>query len=299
MASLHEINDRIKSINDIMKITNAMYLISSSKVRKARKNLNDTYPFFDKSLETMSEILSNAGELNYRAFDKRSEIPDEDRKKAYIVMTGDKGLCGAYNHNIIKETEKMIASPGRDIIYVMGTIGRLYFQRRAKADEKVDLAEDFMYSYDNPHIFTARDIAEDMCERFYNKEIDELYIIYTRMTSFVDMEPGIIKCLPLDKSAFRDEAKESSKEIFADANFVPSAEVVMDRLVPTFLKGIIYCTMVEAFCAEQQARMSAMDNATTNSKDMLADLSLMYNRARQAAITQEITEVVSGAQLQS
>ena len=140
MGNMREIRDRIKSINDIMKITNAMYLISSSKLKKAKKDLAATQPYFNKLLYAMRSILSRAPEdIDMRYFDRREEIKPEDRKVGYIVITADKGMCGSYNHNIIKLTEEKMAAHKQSHLYVMGQVGRMYFQRRAIAGELEDV----------------------------------------------------------------------------------------------------------------------------------------------------------------
>lgn len=297
MANMREIRNRMKSIEDIKKITNAMYLISSSKVKKAKKNLIQTQPYFDRSLETMVSILERTAENDFAYFDDRKNIPPEKRKKAFIVITADKGLCGAYNHNVIKIAEEKLENSEDTSFLVLGQIGRMYFKRKAKNNPKIHFEEDFVYTSQDPSIYRARAIAELISEKFANGDYDEVHIIYTEMTSSVDMESKVMQLLPLKRQSFLRKAEEEDLTTHPYASFMPDAKTVMDGIVPIFLKGVIYSAMVEAFCAEQQARMSAMDNATTNAKDMLQDLSLMYNRARQAAITQEITEVVSGSQI--
>ncbi len=293
MGNMHEIRDRVKSIQDIMKITNAMYLISSSKLKKAKKDLADTEPYFYKLIYAMRSILSRAPEnLDMRYFNRREEIPPEERKIGYIVITADKGMCGSYNHNIIKLTEEKMAQSKHASLYVMGHVGRLYFQRKARAG-KLDVDPEFVYTPQNPTLFRARRIAEQMIGAFDAGELDEVYIIYTDMLDAVNFEPRVIQLLPLDVEHF--VTKDTDVVRHHEAEFFPNVQVVMEHLTPNYMKGIIYGAMVESFCSEQQARMTAMDSATTSAKDMLQTLSLQYNRARQAAITQEITEVVSGA----
>lgn len=293
MSNMHEIRDRIKSIKDIMKITNAMYLISSSKLKKAKKDLSATQPYFNKLTYAMRSILSRAPEnIDMRFFDQRGHIRPEDRKVGYIVITSDKGMCGSYNHNIIKLTEEKMAQSNHSSLYVMGHVGRLYFQRKARAG-KLDVDPEFVYTPQNPTMYRARRIAEQMLKAFEDGELDDLYMIYTEMTSSIVFEPKILQLLPLDAEHFVRTQGEITRH--HEAEFYPSLGVVLEHLTPNFMKGMIYGAMVESFCSEQQARMSAMDSATTSARDMLQTLSLQYNRARQAAITQEITEVVGGA----
>ncbi len=295
MGNMHEIRDRIKSIQDIMKITNAMYLISSSKLKKARKDLAATQPYFNKLVYAMRSILSRAPEdIDMRYFDQREDIRPEDRKVGYLVITADKGMCGSYNHNIIRLTEEKMAQSNHSSLYVMGHVGRMYFQRKARAG-KLDVDPEFVYTPQNPTLFRARNIAEQMLGAFERQEMDDLYLIFTEMTSSIQFEPKVLQLLPLDAEHFVQTEGEIIRH--HEAEFFPSPGEVMEHLTPNFMKGLIYGAMVESFCSEQQARMSAMDSATTSAKDMLQALSLQYNRARQAAITQEITEVVSGAGL--
>ncbi len=293
MSNMHEIRDRIKSINDIMKITNAMYLISSSKLKQTRKDLAATQPYFEKVVYAMRSILSRVPEdIDMRYFNKRETISGEKRKVGYIVITADKGLCGSYNHNVIKLTEEKIAEPGEMHLYVMGQVGRMYFQKSARRGD-LDIDTEFIYTTQNPTLYRARRIAEQMLKAFEDHQLDDVYLIYTRMTSSMVYEPRVLQLLPLESAHFVQQEGEITRH--HEAEFFPSPNRVMEQLTPNFMKGLIYGAMVESFCSEQQARMTAMNSATTSAKDMLADLSLQYNRARQAAITQEITEIVGGS----
>lgn len=298
MSNMHEIKERIKSVSDIKKITNAMYLISSSKLKKARKDLDATEPYFDKLLYAMRSILSRvpdeADELVF--FDRRTHISPENKSKLLIVITADKGMCGAYNHNVIEKAESMISKTGMNYLSVMGQVGRMYFQRHDKK-ENVTLDKSFFYTTQNPTLYRARSIAEEIMGRFQKGEVDDVYVVYTDMKSSSEFEVRVQQILPLDVTHFVKSDKDITKH--HEAEFYPNIEAVMRHLIPNFMKGLIYGAMVESFCSEQQARMSAMDSATTSAKDMLHTLSLQYNRARQAAITQEITEICSGSEAQS
>lgn len=297
MANMREIRERIASIQQILKITNAMYLMSSSKLKKARKALDSTEPYFYKLQETIESILEHTPHTAQFYFDRRSDIPEEKRKKGYIVITADKGLCGSYNHNILKYTEQKLdetADTDNCQLFVMGQVGRMYFQRRTKNNRKTAVDSEFLYTTQNPTLYRAMEIAELVLEKFRNHELDEVYLLYTDMVSSNVQEPRTVRLLPFERKHFGKAADGSMKKL-PKASFVPSPEKVMEFLIPQYAKGIIYGAMVEAFCCEQQSRMTAMDAATTSAKDMIKDLSLLYNRARQAAITQEITEVVGGA----
>lgn len=288
---MREIRERIASIQDIMKITNAMYLISSSKLKKAKKALDATEPYFDQLQSTIHHILKHTSEdFEHRYFDERSEKPESEKTYGYIVVTGDKGLCGAYNHNVIKLAEQEIAKHENTCLFVVGQIGRNYFARR-----KIMVDGEFLYTAQNPTLFRARSIAETLIDMFLKQRLDEIYIIYTKMVTAAKMEPEIQRLLPFEREHF---TTAKGRTPHSTAVFSPSPEKVMDHLVPNYLKGLIYGVLVEAYSCEQNARMTAMDAATQSAGDMISELDLLYNRARQAAITQEITEIVSGARSQ-
>lgn len=297
MANIREIRERIESIQQILKITNAMYLISSSKLKKARKSLDATTPYFEKLQSTIESILEHTPHTRQFYFDKRQGITDDKRKKGYIVITADKGLCGSYNHNILRYTEQKLSEAkyiDNCYLFVMGHVGRMYFQNRMKRDKMAYVDGEFLYTTQNPTLYRAREIAELVLEKFEKKELDEVYLIYTQMTNSNQFEPKTVQLLPFSRRHL-GKANDGTMKKLPKASFVPSPEEVMAYLIPNFAKGIIYGAMVEAFCCEQQARMTAMDSATKSAKDIIKELSLLYNRARQSAITQEITEVCGGA----
>ncbi len=290
MANMREIRERISSIDDIMKITNAMYLISSSKMKKAKKNLAATVPYFEHLQSTIHHILKHSEVFDHVYFDDRVKKPESEKTYGYIVVTGDKGLCGAYNHNVLKLAEAELQKHENNCLFVVGQIGRQYFTRR-----KVMVDGEFLYTAQDPTLYRARSIAETIIDLFLKERLDEVYIIYTKMITSVKMEPEVLKVLPMEHEDFSEAKGRTPKDILT---FSPSPEKVMDHLVPNYIKGLVYGSLIEAFSSEQSARMTAMDAATTSAKDMIKDFNLLYNRARQAAITQEITEVVSGAKSQ-
>ena len=290
MASIKEIRTHIKSVEQTLKITNAMYLISSSNLRKARKQLTDVEPYFQKIEATISDILHHSPEINHIFFDKRPGILPQDRKVGYIVVTGDKGLAGAYNHNILKLAEQKMSQNPHTSLFVVGQVGRSYFQEHG-----VPIDVEFLYTAQNPTVARARDIAELMMDLYLKGQLDEVYMIFTKMVNSFQMEPTIHKLLPLDPDVFPEfEANRDSYN--RDVTYVPSVRAVMNRLVPGYIKGDIFGALVESYCSEQNARMTAMKSSSDNARAMLQTLNLSYNRARQSAITQEITEVVGGAQ---
>ncbi|QHQ63077.1 ATP synthase F1 subunit gamma [Anaerocolumna sedimenticola] len=285
MANMREIRTRMKSIQDIMKITNAMYLISSSKLKKARKNLLATEPYFEKLQATIHDILVRAPHIHQVFFERREDIEPDDRKKGYIVITADKGLAGAYNHNVIKKAEEDMGKSNNNYLYVVGQVGRQYFKRK-----NVHVDGEFLYTAQNPTMYRAQLMSETIIDLFEKGDLDDVYVIYTKMITPMKAEVQSVRILPLERRKFERRAAG-----YQHARFEPSAEEVMNQLVPNYLKGLLYGVLIESFSSEQNARMMAMEAATKSAKDMLRELDLLYNRARQASITQEITEIVSGA----
>lgn len=285
MANTREIHSRIKSIQDIMKITNAMYLISSSKLKKARKSLQATEPYFEALQSTIHDILLRAPHISSVYFHRRENTVQENRKKGYLVITADKGLAGSYNHNVIKRAEEEMKKSRNNFLFVVGQVGRQYFIRKG-----VDVDCEFLYTAQNPTLSRAGNISKTLIELFMKAQLDDVYVIYTKMITPMKSEVEMTKLLPLERKKFERRAAG-----YTHALFNPSPEIVMEHLVPNYLKGLIFGILVESFSSEQNARMTAMEAATKSAKDMLRSLELQYNRARQASITQEITEIVSGA----
>jgi F-type H+-transporting ATPase subunit gamma len=291
MANIREIKERIASISDIMKITNAMYLISSSKLKKARQALDATVPYFDNLQYTIHHILKHTENFEHPFFDNGRNKSEDEKVYGYIIVTGDKGLCGAYNHNIVKLAEKEIAKHKNTCLFAVGSMGRAYFESRG-----VNVDAEFLYTAQNPNLHRARSIQETVTDLFLKGRLDEVYVIFTKLERSQEI-PTILKLLPFDREKFEKENVAEAQR-HSTAVFEPSPEAVMDHLVPNYTKGLIFGILTESFCSEQNARMTAMDSATSSAKDMIAELTLDYNRARQAAITQEITEIVSGARSQ-
>ncbi|KNY28509.1 ATP synthase F1 subunit gamma [Pseudobacteroides cellulosolvens] len=288
MANMREIKSRIKSIKETRQITKAMKLISAAKLKKARQQLDQTKPFFDKVRATIGDILMHSGNLDNIFFDLRNE--KEGKKKCYVIITGDKGLAGGYNHNIIKLSEGELKKHPDSLLLVAGHMGRGHFVRK-----KYNVDMEFDYPVQNPTIYRARDVAEKILGLFKSGEVDEVFLIYTKMVTSITLEPVLMQLLPLTIEDLREDVNAAEVKIDESLAYEPSPQAVFDVLIPKYVKGIIYGALVEAFTSEQNARMSAMDNATTNADEMLKILNLNYNRARQAAITQEISEIVGGA----
>lgn len=291
MASAKEIQDRMRSIKDTLKITNAMYMISSSKLKKSKKMLADTEPYFYTLQSEMSRILRHLPDMNSIYFKTNAEIPERKRKAGYIVITADKGLAGSYNHNILKLAEEELEKRDDYKLFVLGELGRHYFEQKG-----INIDKQFHFVVQDPSLSRARRIAEDLLKLYHENQLDELYIIYTTMVNAMQEEAQVAQLLPLKKTDFKIPVPiDIPLEGLA---LKPSAEEVMDHIVPNYVVGFVYGALVEAFSCEQNARMMAMEAASKSARDMLNELDILYNRARQAAITQEITEVIAGAKSQ-
>jgi F-type H+-transporting ATPase subunit gamma len=276
-----------------MKITNAMYLISSSKMKKARKSLQASEPYFNKLQETITNILLHTHNTDVHYFDTKKSIQPADFKRCIIVITSDKGLAGAYNHNVIKMTEELVKERKNNSLIFVGYVGHNYFKKRPELGE-IDTEHSFAAV--DPAMFRARRIAEYVLDEYNSGNLNEIYVVYTKMRNAMTAEAEYIKLLPMSRDMFPNKDTDSLKK-HADYEEIydPSPEAVLNRIVPNYVKGLIFGAMVEAYASEQHSRMTAMDNATKNAKELSDKLLLLYNRVRQAAITTELTEIISGA----
>ena len=289
MSAIRELKDRMTGIQSTMKITKAMYMISSTKMNKAKQNLANTEPYFHSLQKVILTILRSLPEnFHHPYLDEREYIDQDNQRRAILCVTGDKGLAGAYNHNVLKMTEQMLKGFKSYKLYMVGEVGRQYFIRR-----HIPIEESFLYTAQNPTLPTARSIASKMLELFENQKIDELYIVYTRMENATQFVPDIDQLLPLYRL---NRDVEVGGDTTMHYQLEPNPKVVLNTVIPDYLAGYIYSCLVESYAAEHFARMQAMDSANKNGEDLLAQLSLQYNRQRQAQITQEITEVAAGAQ---
>ncbi len=284
MANTREIKQRIKGVEGTKKITKTMKLIAASKVKKAREMHNKTLPFFKRIQEIMNDILLNSGS-NIREiyFDKRED--KKEKIKAYIVISSDNGLIGSYNSNVIKKALNEIDKENSIII----PIGKVIKNQMLKHGYNID--DTFNSSSYAVTTIVAAEIAKYVIKLFKHRDIDELYLIYTEMHNALNFETNTVKLLPFDNKKF-DALKKEKVDLL---EFEPSAGVVLERVAKQYVKGILYGGMVEAFVSEQFARMNAMDAATTNADNVSKKLTIDYNRARQQAITQEISEIIGGA----
>ena len=293
LANATEIQNRIRSIRDTMKITKAMYTVSSMKVSKAKQSLEETMPFFSAVRKQIKDTLYDFPSIRNLYFDNR--LKDEQelvKKRGFVVVTGDKGMAGAYNLNILKEARKQFASSEDYRVFPVGEVGW-----HTLTLEGYPVAADFHMPSSDPGIYRVRAIAEYLLEAYREESLDEVYIIYTHMVNSLTEEVRVKKVLPLPTHEFLAERRKE-KGIPEEERWMiiePSPETVLENLARNYVTGYLYGALTESFAAEESARMLAMQTATNNAEQMLSELSVQFNRLRQAAITQEITEVIGGA----
>lgn len=294
MAGMKEIKNKIEGIQETQKITSAMYLIASTKLRKARAHLDQTMPYFHALQKDIALLFSNIETVNSRYFLPEGIEEDLDTplpgRYGFLVITADKGLAGEYNQRVIREAERMLSLHEDSALFVVGENGRAYFSSHG-----YEIERSFLYSAQNPDMDRARDISEQLFEQYDNNTLSKIYLIYTDFGGGIDPHCVSMRLLPFHR-AFFDEIPGTSENLF---EFVPSVDEVLDNIIQNYVTGYIYSALVDSYCSEQNARMVAMDNANRNASEMLDQLRLKYNHARQGAITQEIIEVASGARAMS
>ena len=293
MASTREIKNRIKSVSDTQKITNAMYLISSTKMRKARESAEQGSPYYNMLKREIRRIfaVSDDADISTRYVDSSVDDEQAGGRNGIIVVTGDKGLCGSYNQNVIKEAEKLIAKSDDYVVMAVGDVGWRYFKSH---DYKID--ESFTQSMNEPSLAMARNITVDVLDKFDNLEFDRIYVCYTEFKGGLSAgEATTFRMLPFDKDDFVAEGNEFASDARNIFEYVPDVNTVLEKSLRYLMIGYTYACLVNSYSAEQTARMMAMDSANDNAGELLDELKLTYNHMRQGAITQEITEISSGA----
>jgi F-type H+-transporting ATPase subunit gamma len=280
----------MRGVSQTLQVTKAMKLISTSKLRKSRRTLEDAEPFFDRIRESMREIVEDAGSVESEYFDHRTD--KESRRSAVVVVTSDRGLAGGYNATVARHAEEICALLPNPFLILVGSVGQRYF-----VHSSYTVIENFSFHSKLPEVSDAKEIADFVVSQFLWEVFDEIHIVYTRMRSAVRLVPESVRLLPLDSDRLKMKSGAFKTEKPRDFQFeyIPSPQAVFDALAPLYVKGVVYGALVEAYASEQSARMTAMDESSKNAEEMLAALTLTYNRARQLAITQEVTEIVSGA----
>lgn len=283
-AGMQDIKRRIRSVDSTKQITKAMELVSTAKLRRARQRAEQNRPYFEKIEEAVQGILPHAKEVQNIYLDQR-----ELKKTGYIVITGDRGLCGGYNTNAIKKA--LSHMDDRDVsIIAIGQKAVNFFRKK-----QYDLDGEFVAISEKPLFSDAKSIGKLAMELYENEMIDEVNLVYTEFVSTINHKPKLIKLLPLDEKDIPEEMQEERDEVMT---YEPSPEEVLNYLIPKYVESMIYGALIESSASEQGARRVAMESATDNAEEMIDDLNLKYNRARQASITQEISEIVGGAEAQ-
>ena len=295
MASMRDIQRRKVSVQSTGQITKAMKLISTVKLQKAKERAEHSKAYFNGMYDTVSDILSKSGNINHRFLRHV-----EGRKKAVIVISSNRGLAGGYNSNIIKLiTTNPEFSADNTVIYAIGRKAKDGLLRKG-----FEVRGDYSEIIEEPLYSDAMHISSEVLKAFEDGEIGEIYLAYTIFKNSVSQVPDMKKILPVseEQDAKQPLAMEKSDEgkSWEDdktpMNYEPGEDEVLDVIIPKYVTSLIYGALVEAVASENGARMSAMDSATSNAEEMIADLSLMYNRARQGSITQELTEIIAGAE---
>lgn len=287
MSTTKEIKNHISSVRDTQKITNAMYLIASTKMRKAKAELDHTRPYFrgvQQEIKRIFRIDENIENKYFYPVTGEHELPGS---YGYLVITADKGLAGAYNQNVIKEALRLMKEHENPKLYVVGEYGRHYFNAH-----NIPIEQSFLYTAQNPSIHRARNIASVLTDLYNEGKLSKIFVIYTDMQNAAVCEAKSARILPFHRAQFKSEAMDAAK---ANFEFTPSIGSVLDNIVPSYITGFIYAALIDSFCSEQNARMNAMDAANRNAQKLLEELQVEYNHVRQGAITQEITEISSGA----
>jgi len=279
---MKDIKRRIKSVTNTRQITKAMELVASAKLKKAKERVENSKPYFLTVYNTLEKIAKSSKGID-NIYLKQREV----KNKGYIVIAGDRGLAGGYNSNILKMAVSDMAGKKETIIPIGKKSVEFFSKRGYKiVKEFVGVTEDLDYS-------DASDIAKIGMELYEKGEIDELYVVFTEFKSALTQIPKMLKLLPL--SFDENESKDNEKKLDL-ISYDPSEEVALQYIIPKFLASSIYGGIVESAASEQGARRTAMESATDNADEMIGKLELSYNRARQASITQELSEIVAGAE---
>ncbi len=283
MASMRDIKRRKGSIQSTQQITKAMKLVSTVKLQRAKQRAEQSKAYFNCMYETVTSMLAKTGGLNHPYLKA-----GDSEKKAVIVITSNRGLAGGYNSNVVKLITKGSLKKEELKIYAIGKKGRDSLKRYG-----YEIVEEDSAIIEEPSYVDAMALSKRLLDAFAAGQIGEIYLAYTGFKNTVVHEPTLLKLLPVEPV----ETEESTQETGSKAmmNFEPKDDEALDMIIPKYITSLIYGGLVEAVASENGARMQAMDSATSNAEEMIDHLSLMYNRARQGSITQELTEIIAGA----
>nr|WP_297933912.1 ATP synthase F1 subunit gamma [uncultured Lachnoclostridium sp.] len=290
MASMRDIKRRKDSIQSTGQITKAMKLVATVKLQKAKSRAEESKPYFNYMYDTVTSMLEKSGNISHPYLQA-----GESTKKGFIVITSNRGLAGGYNSNLVKMITKGDFKKEDCVIYAVGRKGRETLERLG-----YEIKADYSEVINEPLYKDAQEIGRAVLDAFTNNELGEIYLVYTVFKNTVSQIPTCIKLLPISKDDLEkdNESNGSDKKSMDDLtlmNYEPEAEEALNTIIPKYINSLIYGALVESVASENGARMQAMDSATNNAEDMISDLSLKYNRARQGAITQELTEIIAGA----
>lgn len=282
MASMRDIKRRKSSVQSTQQITKAMKLVSTVKLQRAKGRAEKSKTYFSCMYDTVASMLSKAGTVNHPFL-----MAGESTKKAVIVITANRGLAGGYNSNIVKLIKNSDFKKEDLLLYTIGTKGR-----DALARLGYTIAADYSEVIDEPMYSDAMEISRKLLEEFAAGRIGEIYVAYTGFKNTVTHVPTLLKLLPVKVEDDRPQSEDHQ----AVMEFEPECEEAIDLIIPKYITSLIYGALIESVASENGARMQAMDSATSNADDMISKLSLLYNRARQSSITQELTEIIAGAE---
>ncbi|ADL06508.1 ATP synthase F1 subunit gamma [Lacrimispora saccharolytica] len=280
MASIRDIKRRRDSISSTEQITKAMKLISTVKLQKSKAKAEESKPYYDMMYDTIGSMLRKSGSIEHKYLKA-----GDSKRKAVIVITSNRGLAGGYNNNIAKLVngdERL--TPELTDIYAIGRKGKESLARKGYT-----IVQDYSEVINEPIYRDAADITMELLDAFGQNRIGEIYLAYTSFKNTVTQIPTLKKLLPV-------ELKEGSEKTdLTLMNYEPNEDEVLDSIIPKYMSSLIYGALLEAVASENGARMTAMDSATNNAEEMIEELGLAYNRARQGSITQELTEIIAGA----
>lgn len=286
MASMRDIKRRKVSIQSTQQITKAMKLVSTVKLQRAKTRAERSKTYFECMYETVTSMLEKSGNIDHPYL-----VAGGSEKKAVIVITSNRGLAGGYNSNVVKLLTRGSLSKEDVEVYAIGKKGRDTLKRYG-----YEIKEDYPDVINEPIYSDAAAISEKVLQSFADGEVGEIYLAYTAFKNTVSHVPTLLKLLPVDVDAVSKDGKAQSEDAKVPMNYEPEEEEALNLIIPKYVTSLIYGALVEAVASENGARMQAMDSATSNAEEMIDHLSLMYNRARQGSITQELTEIIGGAE---
>ncbi len=285
MASPIEIRHHIAAVEQTRKITGAMEMVSSTRMKRVMSHIEQNRRYFESVQRSMKEILLTARDVSHQYL---GEVP-ENGHCTFVVISGDKGLCGSYNHNVLEFAYRQIKAHPRHSIMTIGNTAEAYFRDRGMPPDVT-----FLGIAQDPSLSRARGLVRDIMDIFDTEHTDEVRVVYTSFYGETKNKPVVRRLLPILLDDYGDIA---DTETLSEIIYHPSPQVVFDLLVPQYILGILFGVMVQAYASEHYARMNAMHSATSNAQEMLKSLRTQYNMARQSAITNEIAEITGAAEI--